>query len=87
VQPLCIRATRAAAVEALAAILQRQGAAPGQARDWAASSPLADTEDVVIGHLRAWRDAGAEEAIVDLPTPIDDETFERLAGPVRERLT
>ena len=36
--------------------------------------------------FRAWRAAGAEEAVVDLPSPIDDETFERLAGPVRERL-
>ena len=59
---------------------------PPQARAWAASSPLADTEEAVIGLFRAWRAAGAEEAVVDLPCPIDDETFERLAGPVRERL-
>jgi hypothetical protein len=24
--------------------------------------------------------------VVDLPSPLDDETMERLAGPVRERL-
>ena len=86
VQPVCIRDSREAAVEALAAILARHGVEPPQARAWAASSPLADTEEAVIGLFRAWRAAGAEEAVVDLPCPIDDETFERLAGPVRERL-
>ena len=29
--------------------------------------------------------AAAEEAVVDLLTPLDDETIERLAGAVRER--
>ena len=86
IQPICIRATRDAAVDALTEILARQGGSPGQARAWAASSALADTQDNVIRLLNAWRAAGAEEAIVDLPTPIDDETIERLAGPVRERL-
>jgi hypothetical protein len=28
----------------------------------------------------------AEEAVVDLPTPLDDETVKRKPGPVRERL-
>jgi len=83
VQPVCIRPSREAAVEALAAILTRHGVELPQARAWAASSPLADTEEAVIGLFRAWRAAGAEEAVVDLPCPIDDETFERLAGPVR----
>lgn len=86
IQPICIRETRAAAVDALTAILARQGGPANQARAWATSSPLADTQDTVIRLLRAWHTAGAEEAIVDLPTPIDDETIERLAGPVRERL-
>lgn len=86
VQPICIRDTREAAVEALAAILARHGAPPAQAGAWAATSPLADTEAIVAGQLRSWRAAGAEEAVVDLPAQIDDETFERLAGPVRERL-
>jgi len=86
VQPVCIRDSREAAVEALAAILARQGADAGQARAWAESSPLADTEEVVAAQFRAWHDAGAEEAVIDLPAQIDDETFERLAGPVRERL-
>ena len=86
VQPVCIRASREAAVEALAAILTRHGVDLPQARAWAASSPLADTEEVVTDLFRAWGAAGAEEAVIDLPCPIDDETFERLAGPVRERL-
>jgi alkanesulfonate monooxygenase SsuD/methylene tetrahydromethanopterin reductase-like flavin-dependent oxidoreductase (luciferase family) len=86
VPPICIRESRAAAVDALARILAAQGGSPDHAREWAASSPLADSQDAVIRLFRAWRDAGAEEAIVDLPAPIDDETMERLAGPVRERL-
>lgn len=86
VPPVCIRATRARAVGALAAILERYGGAPSQARAWAESSPLADTGDAVARHLRDWGAAGAEEAIIDLPSPIDDETFERLAGPVRAQL-
>lgn len=85
VPPVCIRATREEAVDALAAILARQGGGAAS-RAWAASSRLADTEDVVVAQFRAWRAAGAEEAIVDLPTPLDDETLDRLAGPVRERL-
>lgn len=86
VQPACIRSTREAAVEALAAILARNGGSAADARAWAASSPLADTQDAVLRLFRAWRAAGAEEAIVDLPAPIDEETIEILAGPVRERL-
>ena len=86
VQPVCIRDTRAAAVDALTAILIRHGGDATQARAWADSSPLADTEEAIAARFRAWRAAGAEEAVVDLPAQIDDETFERLAGPVRERL-
>ena len=86
VQPVCIRDTREAAVDALTAILAGQGGDPIQARAWAASSPLADTQDAVVRLFRAWHDAGAEEIIIDQPHPLDDETIERLAGPVRERL-
>jgi alkanesulfonate monooxygenase SsuD/methylene tetrahydromethanopterin reductase-like flavin-dependent oxidoreductase (luciferase family) len=86
IQPICIRDTRAAAVDALTEILTHHGGDPAMSAAWAASSPLADTEDAVAALLRAWRAAGAEEAVADLPARIDDETFERLAGPVRERL-
>jgi alkanesulfonate monooxygenase SsuD/methylene tetrahydromethanopterin reductase-like flavin-dependent oxidoreductase (luciferase family) len=85
IPPVCIRASRDAAVEALAAILTRQGGG-ADARAWAASSPLANTEAEVVRLLRAWHAAGAEEAIADLPTPIDDLTFERLVGPIRQQL-
>lgn len=86
VPPICIRDSRAGAVEALTGILGAQGGSPTDARAWAESSPLADTEAAVVALLRAWREAGAEEAISDLPWPHDDETLERLAGPVRARL-
>jgi alkanesulfonate monooxygenase SsuD/methylene tetrahydromethanopterin reductase-like flavin-dependent oxidoreductase (luciferase family) len=86
VPPVCIRSSRAEAVEALAAILGRFGGSAEQARGWAESSPLAGTAEVVAGQFRAWRAAGAEEAIIDIPVPFDDETMERLAGPIRERL-
>ncbi len=86
IPPVLIRATRDEAVTALAQLLARYGGTPEQARAWAESSPLANTQDAVIRHLRAWRAAGAEEVVIDLPSPIDDETFERLAGPVRKRL-
>ena len=86
IQPICIRSSRSEAVDALAAILARQGGSAADARAWAASSPLADTEEMVIGFLRGWHEAGAEEVVVDLPIPIDDETIERLAGSVRTRL-
>jgi alkanesulfonate monooxygenase SsuD/methylene tetrahydromethanopterin reductase-like flavin-dependent oxidoreductase (luciferase family) len=87
VPPICIRDTREAAVEALGAILTRHAGPPGQARAWAASSPLADTAEVVGRLLREWHAAGAEEVVADLPVPLDIETLERLAGPVRERLS
>lgn len=83
VPPVLIRATRAEAVDALAATLGRFGGPPAQARGWAESSPLADTAEVVAGQFRAYRAAGAEEAIIDQPCPLDDETLERLAGFVR----
>jgi alkanesulfonate monooxygenase SsuD/methylene tetrahydromethanopterin reductase-like flavin-dependent oxidoreductase (luciferase family) len=86
IPPICIRASREAAVDALGAILAGQGGDPATARAWAASSPLANTEAEVVRLLRAWHAAGAEEAIADLPMPIDDATFERLAGPIRQQL-
>ena len=86
VTPICVRDSRAGAVDALAAILAEHTRDAAQARAWAESSPLADTDEAVAARLRAWRAAGAEEAVADLPAQVDAETFERLAGPVRERL-
>ena len=62
VPPICIRDSRDGAVEALAGILAQQGGSSADARAWAESSPLADTEEIVTGLLRAWHEAGAEEA-------------------------
>ena len=36
--------------------------------------------------LRTMRAAGAEEGVIDWPLPSDEETLERLANRVRERL-
>ncbi|MEO5940646.1 MAG: LLM class flavin-dependent oxidoreductase [Candidatus Limnocylindrales bacterium] len=60
IQPICIRDTREAAVDALTAILVKHCADPAMAAAWAASSALADTEETVAAILRAWRAAGAE---------------------------
>ncbi len=86
IPPICIRDTRAGAVGALAAILAQHDRTPAEARAWAEASPLADTDEAVAAWLRAMRAAGAEEVVADWPSPSDDETLERLAGPVRERL-
>ena len=84
IPPVMIRSSRAAAVDALTATLGRYGGGEGQARGWAESSPLADTAEVVAGLLRGWRAAGAEEVVIDQPSPLDDETIERLAGFARQ---
>jgi alkanesulfonate monooxygenase SsuD/methylene tetrahydromethanopterin reductase-like flavin-dependent oxidoreductase (luciferase family) len=86
IPPVCIRDTRAGAVEALARILQRHGRTPTEAQVWARSSPLADTEEAVAAWLRTMRAAGAEEGVIDWPLPSDEETLERLADRVRQRL-
>jgi alkanesulfonate monooxygenase SsuD/methylene tetrahydromethanopterin reductase-like flavin-dependent oxidoreductase (luciferase family) len=86
IPPVFIRDTRGAAVTGLAAVLARYGGPAERARAWAESSPLANTQDAIVELFRGWRAAGAEEVIIDQPSPFDDETLERLAGPVRERL-
>jgi alkanesulfonate monooxygenase SsuD/methylene tetrahydromethanopterin reductase-like flavin-dependent oxidoreductase (luciferase family) len=83
VPPICIRDNRAGAVARLAEILGAQGGTPADARAWAESSPLADTEAVVTGLLRAWRDAGAEGGDRGSGPMMRPR---RLAGPVRDRL-
>ena len=86
IPPVFIRDTREAAVAGLGTLLARYGGPPERGRAWAESSPLANTEDAIVELFRGWRAAGAEEVIIDQPSPFDDETLERLAGPVRERL-
>jgi alkanesulfonate monooxygenase SsuD/methylene tetrahydromethanopterin reductase-like flavin-dependent oxidoreductase (luciferase family) len=84
IPPVLIRPSREAAVDALTATLARYGGGEAQARDWAESSPLADTAEVVASHLRGWRAAGAEEVVIDQPSPFDDETIGWLARFARE---
>ena len=84
--PVLIRGSRGEAVEALAAILERHAtdrAAAGRAAD---GSPFADTLEAVVARLRAYRDAGANAVMFDLPSPYDRATIEAMAGPVREAL-
>jgi F420-dependent oxidoreductase-like protein len=80
VLPACIRDTRAEALDVLAATLGHHGLEPEEARAFAETSPLVGAEAAVLAALGAWRDAGAEEAIVDWPAPFDRETLERLAA-------
>ena len=75
-------------MDALAAILASAGRERRRrARAWAASSPLADTAGRRgRGSSGPGTRPGPRRPIIDLPLPLDDETIERLAGPVRERL-
>jgi alkanesulfonate monooxygenase SsuD/methylene tetrahydromethanopterin reductase-like flavin-dependent oxidoreductase (luciferase family) len=84
--PPMIRASRDAAVEALRDILERHAVDRAAAQRAALASPFADTADVVIAHLRAYRDAGASAVMFDLPSPYDRATLDALAGPVRAAL-
>jgi F420-dependent oxidoreductase-like protein len=84
--PPCIRATRPAAIEALAGILQHHGITEPQAARAAAASPFAGTVQSVVAELRRYRDAGLSAVIFDWPAPFDRSTLEVLAGPVRAGL-
>ena len=84
--PPCIRASRDEAVEALAAILEREAIPRAAALDMAARSPFADTVGMVTERLREHRDAGLQAAMFDWPAPFDRTTLDALAGPVREAL-
>jgi alkanesulfonate monooxygenase SsuD/methylene tetrahydromethanopterin reductase-like flavin-dependent oxidoreductase (luciferase family) len=77
--PPCLRPTRSAAIDALAAMLRRSGLEPADARAVAESDPFAGPASAVLGRLGEYAAAGADEAIFDLPTPVDDETLEGLA--------
>ena len=85
--PLCIRDTRAEAVGVLAGILEHNGLSPEEARAVAETSPLVGTETSVLEALDAWADAGAAEAIIDLPAPFDDESLRRLATALQPSAT
>lgn len=78
--PLCIRSTKAAAVDALSLTFEQNGLAAGSAREAAAASPFAGTEADVMAALDDYGAAGASEAILDWPAPFDLESLERLAA-------
>jgi alkanesulfonate monooxygenase SsuD/methylene tetrahydromethanopterin reductase-like flavin-dependent oxidoreductase (luciferase family) len=82
--PVIIRPSRAEAVDVLADILERHATDRAAARRAAESSPFADTLDAVVTRLGAYRDAGANAVMFDLPAPYDRATIEAMAGQVRE---
>jgi alkanesulfonate monooxygenase SsuD/methylene tetrahydromethanopterin reductase-like flavin-dependent oxidoreductase (luciferase family) len=82
--PVIIRPSRAEAVDVLADILERHATDRAAARRAAESSPFADTLDAVVTRLGAYRDAGANAVMFDLPAPYDRATLEAMAGQVRE---
>lgn len=84
--PALIRGTRDEAVAVLAEILAGHGVSWAEALSAAYASPLVGTALEVAGTLRAIRDAGIEEVMIDLPSPVDHRTLDALAGPVRRHL-
>ena len=82
----CIRATRDDAIEALAAILQRQAMPRADAVRMASSSPFVGPVETVVDELRRYRAAGLDAVMFDWPAPFDRRTLETLAGPVRAAL-
>jgi alkanesulfonate monooxygenase SsuD/methylene tetrahydromethanopterin reductase-like flavin-dependent oxidoreductase (luciferase family) len=84
--PPCIRASRDAAVRALADILVQQAMPPDAARTIADGSPFVGTASAVADALRRYRDVGLSAAMFDWPAPFDRPTLEALAGPVRAAL-
>jgi alkanesulfonate monooxygenase SsuD/methylene tetrahydromethanopterin reductase-like flavin-dependent oxidoreductase (luciferase family) len=84
--PPCIRSTREEAVDALAAILERQALPREDALRTAAGSPFAGPAGAVIAELRRYQEAGASAVMFDWPAPFDRRTLEAMAGPVRRAL-
>jgi alkanesulfonate monooxygenase SsuD/methylene tetrahydromethanopterin reductase-like flavin-dependent oxidoreductase (luciferase family) len=82
----CIRPTRAAAVEALTDILERQAMSGAAAREMASNSPFTGPVASVVAELRRYHDAGVDAVMFDWPAPFDRLTLEALAGPVRAAL-
>lgn len=78
--PASIRATREAAVDALADRLVHNGFPRAEASATAGSSSLVGTPGRVAEALAAYRSAGAEEVIIDWPAPFDDATLDGLAA-------
>ena len=77
--PASIRATHAAAAEALAERYRANGLGDDEAREAAIASPLVGTADAVADALGAYAAAGATEVLIDWLAPFDDETLVELA--------
>ncbi len=84
--PPCIRSTRDEAIDALAAILERQALPREDALRTAAASPFAGPAAAVTAELRRYQEAGASAVMFDWPAPFDRPTLEAMAGPVRQAL-
>lgn len=84
--PPLIRADRADAIGALADLLRGQGLDGEAATAAAEGSALVGTASQVARQLREYRDAGAEEAVFDWPTPSDRHTLDALADIARAGL-
>lgn len=77
--PASIRATRAAAREALVVVLFRNGMTAPDAAELASGSPLVGPPAQILDALARFGEAGATEALIDLPGDPDPETLEQLA--------
>ena len=77
--PPSIRPTHGAAVAALVDRLRANGLDADEAQAIADLSPLVGTADEVASSLRAYRAAGAVEAVADWPAPFDNDTLVALA--------
>jgi len=84
--PPLIRDDPAEARMVLAAILERHGLTADEAARVVAEDPFVGSPDAVLAAVEAYRAVGVEELMLDWPAPFDDETLERLGGPIRERL-
>ena len=85
--PVIIRNDRSEAVTTLAERLSRHGLSRTSAEAVAVTSPLVGPPALVAARLREYHDAGAEEVVIDWPSPSDLPTLEALATEVREELT
>jgi F420-dependent oxidoreductase-like protein len=84
VPPVFLRDDRDAAIAGGVALFERNGVAPADARQLAATSPFVGREKDVRSGLRAYEAAGASELIVDQPGRADEESLERLAALLAE---
>ena len=83
----CVRATRAEAVAAVAAVFARNGLTADDARSAAEALPCVGTAEDVIASLSPYAALGVQEVIFDTPHPLDIETLRALSGPIQKALS